>query len=168
MKKLLLILLLSFPINVFAVEVKQETEGVIREVKGAYLKKIEIKDFEISPTFNQMNNKYTLTIPSEIDSLEIIAEPYYENSRIQIVGNNHLDYGENLITITVTLEEDIQEYTIIVNREKVQSTFNYVNEEEEETIDSIYKDNYLIAIIASIVGFIILVIAVLMFKKKKR
>ncbi len=169
MKKIILfILLLSFPLNVIAVEVKQETDIITREVKGAYLKKLEIKDFEISPNFNQMNNKYTLNIPREIETLDIIAEPYYENSRIQIVGNNYLDFGENLITITVTLEEDVQEYVIIVNKEKDQSTFNYIDEEKEETIDSIYKDNYLIVIIASLSAFIILLLAVIMFKKKKR
>lgn len=167
MRKILyLLFFLCIPLNVQAVEVLNENDVVTREVKGAYLKKLKVIDFEISPRFDRMNNDYTLNVPNDIESIEIEATPYYEGSRVQIIGNAHLDYGENIVTIVVSYEQDVQEYKIIVNREQIVPAFNY-DAEDDETIESIYRDDSLILLISSIALFLILVLGVFIFKKKK-
>lgn len=164
-----LILLISFPIKVFATEVLEENDVINREVKGAYLKKLEVENYELSPKFDQMNNDYTLSIPSNIKEVKITADPYYLNSRIQIIGNTNLEYGENIVTIKVAFENDIQEYKIIITREKEKTVINYENSlDDEKEIQSVHKDKYLITMIASGTGFLILILGLFLFKRKKR
>ena len=154
--------------SVIGVEVKEEHEVIIREVKGAYLKHLEIVDFEMSPSFDVMNNIYTLSVPSDIDYVEVYYEAKNIESRTQIIGNNDLGYGENIIIITVSYENDTQEYRIIVTREEEQTTLVNAIIEDDESITDVPKDKYLITMIASASGISILFLGLIIFTRKRK
>lgn len=122
---------------------------------NANLKKLQVKGFDLYPDFKNKIYKYNLTINEMITSLEVEAEAENENATIEISGNNNLEEGNNIITITVTAEDGITKREYKINT--FISAFNVEVEEE----------NKMPAIIAIIVGLVIIVILSIYIINKK-
>ena len=82
------------------------------------LSSLNIKNFSLSPKFDPETYEYTLGIRNDIDSLEIEAKANNSNATVEIVGNENLKDGENIITILVSNAEteEYATYQIIVNK----------------------------------------------------
>lgn len=78
------------------------------------LNKLRINQEGILPSFDKDIYDYYLTINEDIDSLEIEAIPENLNSKIEIVGNENLNEGENTIFIKVISDSEETVYTIQV------------------------------------------------------
>ena len=78
------------------------------------LNKLRINQEGILPSFDKDIYDYYLTINEDIDSLEIEAIPENSNSKIEIVGNENLNEGENTIFIKVISDSEETVYTIQV------------------------------------------------------
>ena len=86
------------------------------ELTNANLGKLEIKGFQFFPSFKNNIYSYSLVINESIDKLNIFTEAENENAKIEIIGNENLKEGNNLIKIIVTAEneETTKEYKINV------------------------------------------------------
>ena len=95
---------------------EEPTEEVPAEVFG--LSKLEIKNQTLSPKFDVETYEYTIGLKEDISKLEINAVANNENATVEIIGNENLQDGENVITILVTNAEteEVATYQIIVNK----------------------------------------------------
>lgn len=110
--------------------IKEDENGNISDDEKSnvdlYLKSLEIAGLTISPEFDSKVYSYTVVIPEDDDrtSLDIKAEANMENAKVEIVDNENLEYGENIITIIVTSEEKnaTRIYQLVVNKQKTSTT----------------------------------------------
>lgn len=85
------------------------------------LASLSVKDYNINEKFDENTLDYTLSVPFEVEKLEINAVPADENAKVEIKGADNLKVGENIITITVTPndeETEVKIYNITVLREE--------------------------------------------------
>lgn len=86
------------------------------ELVNANLKNLTIKGFNFYPSFKNNIYGYTLTINEKVSQLEIMAETENEAATYEILGNENLNGGDNLIKVIVTAQdgETKREYKINV------------------------------------------------------
>ncbi len=72
------------------------------EITNADLKSLSIKGFSFYPSFKPNIYSYNLMIDESISKLDIQIETENEEATVQIVGNENLKEGDNLIKIIVT------------------------------------------------------------------
>lgn len=75
------------------------------EMVNANLKNLSVKGFNFYPNFKSNIYNYNLTINEKISQLEIIAETEIEEATYEIIGNENLVEGDNLIKIIVTAKD---------------------------------------------------------------
>lgn len=111
----------TYSINVIRTEAEttEEPEQPIEEKFG--LSKLTVTGLTLSPKFDVETYEYTLDLKQDLTSLEIIAKANDENATVEIVGNENLQEGENVITILVKNAEtdEVATYQIIVNKTTV-------------------------------------------------
>lgn len=155
--------------NTVNVKVTAE-DGTVRTYKinvtkveevGLKLSELTVGGFVLSPEFSSDVYEYTLNIgDTSITSLDIVANAEDENVNVEIVGNNNLKPGENIITILVSSDdEDITTvYQIVVN---IDEAFKAIAAENSN------KDMYIyIGIGAAILILLIIIIAVVRKRRK--
>ena len=86
------------------------------DMVNANLKSLSVKGFNFYPTFKSNIYNYNLTINEQLSQLEIIVEPEIEGATYEIVGNENLVEGDNLIKIIVTAQDEMakREYKLNV------------------------------------------------------
>lgn len=92
------------------------------------LSDLTINTGTLSPLFSSNQSNYSVTVPTEVNSIGLTPTAAYGNSTIKINGisvdsgklrNVLLNYGVNVFRIEVTGEENVKKtYTITVTREK--------------------------------------------------
>ena len=94
----------------------EKTEEIIQEKLG--LKTLSIVGLRLSPSFKVDTYQYTTKLDMDISSLEIKAKANTENATVEIVGNENLEQGENVITVLVKDEETEESatYQIVVDK----------------------------------------------------
>lgn len=127
------------------------------------LKSLVITGVEISPQFNINTYEYTATI-SGSDSVEIIALPTAEDATVEIVGNDNLILGENLITILVKKDEEVKTYQIILTKTEEKATETTSNSLIPQDFDLSWK-HIAIIVVALIIAVIIIIKLVSMARK---
>lgn len=88
------------------------------------LSSLSISGQTVSPNFKNTIYSYTVGIKEDISSLEINAVATDKEAKIEIIGNENLQQGENMITIVVKNEKTNQTvtYKITVNKNVVSET----------------------------------------------
>ena len=71
------------------------------------LKNLRINHEGILPSFSPDITEYYLTVPENINKIDVEAIPENPNLKVEITGNDNLKIGENLITVNVTGEDEI-------------------------------------------------------------
>lgn len=136
------------------------------ETKKEGLSNLEISGFTLNPVFSQDNYEYNVDVPSDKKSLDIKTEKTNDNITVEVVGNENLKLGENVITLLVynSKKENIATYQIFANLKEEKADVAGVN--------SLYKHEKqkelgkrVIIIVAIIV--IILIIIIFITKKNK-
>ncbi len=96
---------------------------------------LEVEGYTLDPEFDPTkdDDHFTVTVPSDVDSVVVNATPNDEdNATVTVEGNENLQPGENTITVTVTAENgDEKVYTITVTKEEEP-------EEDEKITSQIY------------------------------
>lgn len=77
-----------------------KTENI--QLANANLENLAIENTNLIPEFNPDVTEYKVTIEEDVQNLNILAVPQIENATVVITGNENLQPGENLISITVT------------------------------------------------------------------
>lgn len=88
------------------------------------LSDLAITGLTISPTFKNSVYSYTVGLREDLSSLDIKATATDSDAKIEIVGNENLQQGENTITVIVKNEKTNQTvtYQITVNKNVVSET----------------------------------------------
>ena len=128
------------------------------------LKDLKILNGIMDLTFNEYIYEYTISVNEDITKLDI----YYESTDNCIVDiqNNDL-INNNIVTIYVSNDEEINEYTIYVNKDNSTS----VNSIEEYTKSlNVIPDGielYKVQLLAIVLFIIIIIAFCFIFRKKK-
>lgn len=128
---------------------KEDTEKT-----NTKLSKLEIEDYDISPSFNPEILEYKVILSENIEKLKIDATTENENAKIDISGNDDLKSENNEIKIKVTAEDKTTTQTYIIKIEKKENKNEVIVKEEN-------KKPALIAI-----GIIMIIIIILIIKIK--
>lgn len=126
------------------------------EKVNATLKSLSVKGFSFYPSFKTNIYNYNLTVNEKLTQLEILAETEIEGATYEIIGNEDLKEGDNLIKVIVTAKdgETKREYKINV----------YLSNKNVEA----QKTNITIAIVMLSVLSIAIVATVVLIIKKRR
>lgn len=137
----------------------EETEDPTAQAFG--LTELTISGIELKPQFKTDVYEYTVDLKSDLNILDIKALATEEKANIEITGNENLQDGENIITITVKGdgEDKNATYKIIVNKE--------ITQEKEKTLSNNKETLTYIIIIVAVVAIILIVLIALIIKKIK-
>ena len=128
------------------------------------LKSLTIKDLNFSPKFNTNTYEYTVGLTKDLSSLEIETIANMENAIVEIIGNENLQQGENIITILVSYpdSEEVATYQLIVNKNVID---NSVVGKVEWSKPSTWglKEKIIVGVVISLL-IIIVVVAIIKFK----
>ncbi len=131
------------------------------------LAELNIEGLNLEPNFSTQNYKYTVKLDGDISTLNIIASANELNAKVQIIGNENLVNGQNLITILVTNSKETQvaTYQVFVNKniisqEELNKQFYELNQKEQKKL-------WIIRILIAIVVIGIIIILIIRYKKTK-
>lgn len=137
------------------------------------LSSLKVKDFDINEEFNEDILDYTLSIPFEMENIEVEAIGADSEATIKIKGNENLKVGENIVTITVIptdSENDINIYNITVLREEFvpdEPTTSVIN----DSLGNKNNSNIVLIILIALGGLTIIGVAayfIFFYKGKKK
>lgn len=149
----------TYTINITRQEgTEANTEIVQEQYSGDGLASLKIGDLALSPNFDTTIYEYTVKYIGEGTKLDITAtatDPYYT---IDIIGNENLQEGENIINILVSDpdDENVAAYQITVNKSLVDE--EAIAREKEEQKRKIIIASVVIAVVLAIIIVIIAVI----------
>lgn len=137
---------------------KTYTIKVTKEENIFGLKSLNIKDTDISSSFKTDVYDYEVYIKN-IDMLDIEAIATEEDATIEILGNENLQEGENIITIIVKSKDETKTITYQIKATKLVVT----GQTEQKTIDTKY-------IIYGVIGGVLLIalVGVVIYTIKNR
>ena len=156
----------TYTINVTRQESEEEnTENVQERYSGDGLASLKIGDLELSPKFDTNVYEYTVKYIGEDETLNVEIEttdPYYET---EIVGNNNLKEGENIITILVSDPDgnNVATYQVTVNKSLVDEEALAREQAERERQEQM---KYLI--IGGVVIVVIIIISIILIVRHRK
>lgn len=128
------------------------------------LVKLEIKGNTLTPEFSPDIYEYKLSVNGDISNLDVVTEGANHSVNVEVVGNNNLKDGENIITVLVYNEETKENstYQIVVTKtnidlEGLNTTLN----------DAVRKANKIRYILLGILIFVIVCIIIFIIVKHK-
>lgn len=150
-------------INVVTIKVTAE-DGSIRTytlnvtrssgTTNTELSDIIISNGEISPKFSKNTYEYDVKVNNKIDKLDIKAIPENKNSKVEIIGNDNLTEGKNLVLIKVTDENGYTKYY-------------QLNVEKEGTKKILGLSIFGFISILLIILLLIIILLIMLLKRKK-
>lgn len=149
----------TYTINITRGAQKEETTntntGETNEANGNGLSELSINGSTLSPDFQTNVYQYTTEYVGKDTKLNIGTVPTSEDYIVEIMGNENLKEGRNLITVVVSQKggENVATYQITVNK-------SLADEQEESEISS--------TIIGIVVAVVILVVIVGFFVLRKK
>ena len=108
----------TYTLEITRKEATVTEEPTEEEQEELGLSTLTIEGQEISPSFKTSIYEYTLGLKEDLNSLEIKAISNDKDATVEIIGNEDLQQGENIITILVTNSktDETATYQIIVNK----------------------------------------------------
>lgn len=153
MKKIafLILVVICFPLFVHA--------------KDIYLEELTILNGELSPSFDKLNNEYTVILSKEVYNIEIEYKTKDEN-KVSILDNFDL-HNNSTVTVLLNDEKNKTEYHLHILKEEEEETISTFGEEITE-VPTGFMYTYKIYIIPSICFLLIGITYKCIFHKKKR
>ncbi len=104
------------------------------ELANTNLEILAIENALLNPPFNVDETNYSTEVSKDTEKLNILAIPENENAKVQILGNDNLNEGDNAITIIVTAENGFSEkkFQINVHRRNEEEQIKYEEEQKEQ------------------------------------
>lgn len=129
------------------------------------LENFEIINGEISPSFDPLNNIYTVNVENSVTSIEFTYE--CDNCTIEIFNNDILLEGENEVIINVYKDNEMELYTFLVNRDKSEVVFFEENIiETDEIYNSKLMDSYEVEYLIIVCILLIFIVFKFIFRKR--
>ena len=185
-------------IEVVSENKKNKSEYIINVTKtdnvedaNANLENLAIEGGTLSPEFDNNITKYNTEVEDTMEKLNILAIAEDQRAKVEIVGGEKIEYGNNTINIKVTATNGITTKNYIVNvykrnkteEEQVEKEQEESQEQVEKIIENIEKyteenvqenveqnqkkDNNYLWIIA-VIFVVIIIILILVYMKKRR
>ena len=110
-----------------------------------YLSSLSVEGYSISPAFARDVYDYTIVVPEDVTSITVNTSREVPTSVQSISGTDSLNYGDNMVTITVTAQDTdrVRRYRITVKREfppQESSDIESSSELSEESSNSEVSD----------------------------
>lgn len=138
------------------------------DLANANLENLAIENVTLNPEFNANVLKYTAEIGSDVETLNILAVPQIEGATVNIQGKDNIQFGENIIIISVVARDGVttKDYVINLYKRTMEEEQNEVGEvtlepenlEDNETGNISIGSIVFIAIVLSGVGGVIFII----------
>lgn len=113
------------------------------ELANTNLETLAIEDTLLYPPFDNAETNYKAEISKNTEKLNILAIPQNEKAKVQIVGNENLKTGKNIVEITVTAPNCItkKKYKIEVYKRNEEQENEYKKDQEEmqNKLEEAYK-----------------------------
>lgn len=92
-----------------------DSDDSINDNASNYLSSLEVKNYKLTPEFDEKINDYNLVISDDVNEITIIATALNENSEIQGDGIVQVNPGDNKIEVSVKNDDGEKNvYTILV------------------------------------------------------
>lgn len=146
-------------------EATESTEENTEIIEGEGLASLSIQNIELSPKFETNIYEYTAKYIGEDTTLQIEANPTNEEYLVEIVGNEDLKEGENLITILVSDNDgnNVATYQITVNKSLVDEEALAREQAEKEQ-----KQKMIVGSIIAVVVVIAIIVFVIIRRRRNR
>lgn len=146
-------------------ETAEDTGENTEIIEGEGLASLSIQNIEISPKFETDVYEYTAKYIGEDTSLQIEANPTNEEYQVEIVGNEDLKEGENLITILVSDSNgnNVATYQITVNKSLVDEEALAREQAEQEQ-----RQRMIIGAVIAVVVVIAIIVFVIIRRRRNR
>lgn len=152
---------------------KQDTTGNLDTKSSSNSKDLELSNLEIEgvnlePSFESSTYKYEISIKGEQSSLDIKASTNNTSDKVEIIGNENLQNGQNIITILVTnsKSDEVATYHIYVNKNVIDS--NTVDNEFGKTVKELKIKLWVFRALVVIVVLGIIMLLIIKHKKNKK
>ena len=146
-------------------ETAEDTGENTEIIEGEGLANLSIQNIELSPKFETNVYEYTAKYIGEDTSLQIEANPTNEEYQVEIVGNENLQEGENLITILVSDSDgnNVATYQITVNKSLVDEEALAREQAEQEQ-----RQRMIIGAVIAVVVVIAIIVFVIIRRRRNR
>ena len=141
---------------------EEEETSEDKDING--IKNIKVGNYQLSPAFSPEVYEYKLQIKENIDSVDVKVETDDENLETEIIGNNNLKKGDNIINILVTdkKQKTTTTYQIIAKVGNDEIDLTEFNNEVKSVQSNIKKTEY---IIKGTIALIIILVIVFLIQK---
>lgn len=141
-----------------------KTEETPKE-EGKGLAELKINNLNLTPEFKTNLYEYMVKYIGEDVKLNIETSPTDENYVVEVIGNDNLHEGENIITILVSEKngDNVATYQVTVNKSLVDK--EAIAKEEAEKKEK--KQKTIIGVAVAIV-LLIIIIAIIIIRRRNR
>ena len=129
------------------------------------LNDLKIINGVLSPEFDIYNNIYSVNIDENVDKL-VIEYDVDNDYIVNIIDNESLVPGNNEVYLQVIKDNEINTYTLLVYKEETDTVVNYDYLLEPLEVKE-ELPSYVAPLIIGCCSFVILLVFILLFKKKK-
>ena len=150
----------TYTINVTREGTEEQQTEENTEVKNG-LSNITIADLELNPSFQTDVYEYTVDYVGEGTSLDLQAVATDPDYTVEVLGNEDLKEGENIITILVTDSEgnNVATYQVTVNKSLVDEEALAKEQEEQQ--------RKMIMIAGGIIALILIIVIIIVIKRRR-
>lgn len=127
---------------------------------GVSLKSLKVDGYELNSQFEPEKYEYEVNIEGEETSLNIIAEAVQSSNSVQILGNENLVDGKNIVDILVSdsKEENSVIYELTINKNFEKARRLQKEKEDAENWENIKKWGLRILVFVAIFGVMAFII----------
>ena len=106
------------------------------DAANADLETLAIENYTLSPEYQSNITNYVIEVSNTTERLNILAIPQNQKAKVEVSGNEELNFGDNQVILTVTAENGItkKEYIIQVHKRSDEEE-NLHNEEQQNMIE---------------------------------
>lgn len=123
-----------------------------------YLENLTILNGENTLEFDSLNTLYTINVESTVEFLELEYIASSEDVIVEVIGNENFVEGQNIVYINLSLEDELTQYKLIVNKEEVFTVFTEVNIEDYTSSPTILFEGYSVISLIMFCAFFIIVL----------
>ena len=113
------------------------------------LETLAIENVLLYPVFDNNITNYDAEVSKDVEKLNILAIPENENAKTEIIGNNNLKEGKNLIKVIITAQDGItkKEFNINVHKRnsKEEGDFLEKQKENKQKLEKTYEAQKVVA-----------------------
>lgn len=119
------------------------------EASNTNLETLAIENVLLYPVFDNNITNYDAEVSKDVEKLNILAIPENENAKTEMIGNNNLKEGKNLIKVIITAQDGItkKEININVYKRNSKEEDNYLEKQRQnkQKLENTYETQKVVA-----------------------